>query len=419
MIKQKKAIAPAVIIIIIAVIVIGTGLFLYPYEPSIPPQANETGSTPQGVDNVVDANNLFAFDLYPELNEESKNMFYSPYSISAALAMTYEGARGQTADEIKSVFHFPDTDILRPNFAAIYNELNKENQEYELKTGNALWVQQDYPFLEDYINTVEDYYGGKAAGLDFIQETEKSRQTINTFIEEQTNNKIKDLIPEGSLGPMTRLVLTNAIYFKGTWVWEFDESYTEDRDFKITSDNIVQVPTMFMDPDKALFNYAELEDLEILEMPYKGDELSMLIILPKEDLASIESNLTLENLENWKSQMQETKLGAIYLPKFEFKTKYFMKENLINLGMPTAFDPGKADFSGMTQVEKLFIDFVIHQAYVKVDEKGTEAAAAVAVAGIAAVSLPIVFNIDHPFIFLIQDTETGNILFLGKVVDPR
>jgi len=408
-------------------------LFLFPYQPDQPPRTDDTGSTQQGIQDVTDANNKFAFDLYSEMDKsEDGNIFYSPYSISAALAMTYEGAKGQTADEMKSVFHFPEKSILRPNFAAIYNNINKGAEDYELRTGNALWVQQDYPFLEDYTSRVEKYYGGKAANLNFVEETEKSRQTINSFIEEQTNNKIKDLIPVGFLDPITRLVLTNAIYFKGIWEWEFDKSDTREEDFKVFPDNIVKTPMMNMKPDKARFNYADLEELQLLELLYKGEDISMLILLPKqgEDYDSetgevITSNYTLEDIElssekliEYKSQMQETKLDSISLPKFEFDTKYFMKETLSALGMPTAFSED-ADFSGMTGERDLFISFVIHQAYVKVDEKGTEAAAATAVGmELTAVMPRNVFRADHPFVFIIQEKETGNILFLGRVVDP-
>ncbi len=395
-------------------------LFLFPYEPKQPPKADDTGSTQQGIQEVVNANNKFAFDLYSELSKsENENIFYSPYSVSAAFAMTYEGAKGQTADEIKSVFKFPESSILRPNFAAIYNDINKGVRDYELRTGNALWVQQDYPFLENYTNKVERYYGGKAANLDFVGETEKSRQTINSFIEEQTNKKIKNLIPQDFLSVLTRLVLTNAIYFKGTWKWQFDVSNTREQDFKITPANIVKTPMMYMDNDKVKFNYADLENLQILELPYKGEEISMLILLPTENLAAIEPSLTAEKLEEWKNKMQETKLDAIYLPKFEFETKYTLNENLKALGMPTAFDAEKADFSGMTTAEKVFISFVIHQAYVKVDEKGTEAAAATAVVIDRTSFTPRnIFRADRPFIFIIQQKDTGNILFIGKVVDP-
>ena len=383
------------------------------------PLVDDTSSTKQGIQMVVDANNKFAFDLYSQLNKTEKgNIFYSPYSISAALAMTYEGAKGQTADEIKSVFHFPEDNILRPNFAAIYNDINSNVKDYELKTGNALWVQQDFPLLSDYIARVEKYYGGKATNLDFINESEKSRQTINSFIEEQTNSKIKDLIPPDFINKMTRLVLTNAIYFKGTWQWEFDKTNTQNEDFEITPNNIIKVQMMNMRPEKASFNYADTEDAQILELPYKGNKISMLVILPTKDLASIESSLTLEKLNEYKSKMKETKLDSISLPKFEFDSKYFLKDTLSTLGMPTAFLE-IADFSGITGKKDLYIDSVIHQAYVKVDEQGTEAAGATAVGMTMTAIMPRnFFRADHPFIFLIQEKDTGNILFFGRVVNP-
>ncbi len=432
---NKKALAPiGIALITLAVVATAAALFLYPYEPKQPPKADDTGWTQQGVQEVVNANNQFAFDLYSELTKsETGNIFYSPYSISAALAMTYEGAKGQTADEIKSVFHFPENSILRPNFAKIYNDINEANNAYELRTGNALWIQKDYPLLEDYTSRVEKYYGGKAANVDFVRETDKSRKTINSFIEKQTNNKIKDLLPPDSLNPLTRLVITNAIYFKGTWEWEFDKKKTREMDFHVTPTKTVKTPMMYTEP-KARFKYADLENLQILELPYKGKKISMLILLPKQGegydfkthkrttynytLDDIEKDLTAEKLEEWKNQMQETNLDAIYIPKFEFETKYFMKNTLSALGMPTAFT-GDADFSGMTGNRDLFISFVVHQAYIKVDEKGTEAAAATAVGMKATALMPRkIFRADHPFIFIIQEKETGNILFLGRVTDP-
>jgi len=433
---MRKLLIAGIVILMIAIVTATVALFLFPYQPNQPSQTDDTGSTQQGIQEVVNANNQFAFDLYSELyKSEQGNVFYSPYSISAALAMTYEGAKGQTADEMKSVFHFPESKILRPNFAAVYNEINKQDKNYKLSTGNALWVQKDYPFLEDYIKRVENYYGGKAAGLDFIQETEKSRQTINTFIEEQTNDKIKDLIAPGVLNPMTRMVLTNAIYFKGTWEWGFDKSDTRDMDFKITKDNIIKTPMMYMNNDKASFNYADIGELQILELPYKDNEISMLILLPKQgvdydmetgeeiilDYTLEDIELTTENLNSWKSEMQDDmgRLDSIYLPKFEFDTKYGLNQVLTQLGMPTAFNEMKADFSGMTQKEQLFISNVIHQAYVKVDEKGTEAAAATAVVMEASgIGSSNIFKADHPFIFIIQEKETGNVLFMGRMINP-
>src|SRR3989338_7114029 len=193
---NKKILTIGIALLMVAIVTATAVLFLFPYEPKQPPKVDDVGSTPQGMEEVVNANNRFAFELYSELDKsEKENIFYSPYSISAALAMTYEGAKGQTANEMKSVFHFPEGNILRPNFAAIYNDVNKGAKDYELRTGNALWVQQDFPLLSDFTSRVEKYYGGKAANLDFVNEGEKSRQTINSFIGEQTNDKIKDLIP--------------------------------------------------------------------------------------------------------------------------------------------------------------------------------------------------------------------------------
>ncbi|MBN2198116.1 serpin family protein [Candidatus Wolfebacteria bacterium] len=420
----KKNLLIILIIILFLATAVAVGLFIFPYQPDKPPHAEDVGSTVQGISEVVDANNKFAFDLYSELNNSEKgNIFYSPYSIFSALAMTYEGAKNQTASEMKSVFHFPENEILRPNFAKIYNDINENANDYDLKIGNALWAQQNFYFLEDYMDRVEKYYGGKAVNVDFANKTEETRQTINSFIEEQTKNKIKNLIPKGALDLTTRLVLTNAVYFKGDWEWQFDIKETFESDFKITPDNIIKTEMMNMKPgiDEAKFNYLDNGDLQVLELPYKGDKISMLILLPTENLDVVESNLTFEKINEYKSQMKETKLDLISLPKFEFETKYFMKETLSNLGMSSAFSFQDADFSGMTGKKDLFIGFVIHQAYIKVDEKGTEAAAATAV-GMNLTSMPnfrTVFKADHPFLFMIQEKQTGNILFLGKVVNPN
>ncbi|MCD6381601.1 MAG: serpin family protein [Candidatus Aenigmarchaeota archaeon] len=408
------------IAILLVIAVGGASLFFFPYNPLQPPKADDTGSTSEGVQQVVNANNKFAFELYKQLSDEEGNLFFSPYSISSALAITYEGAREKTADEIKNVFHFTDYDILRPNFAAIYNEINKGYRDYTLRAGNALWIQKDFPLLENYTTTVERYYGAKAANLDFVNEPEKSRQTINSFIEKQTNGKIEDLIPKDFITSSTGIVITNAIYFKGTWKVEFDPKETKEMDFHMDSNKAIKVQMMHMKPNEKTFNYTETEDVQILELPYKGDDISMLIILPKfGKLSEIEKKLTIEKLKEWKSKMRETELSEIYLPKFEIETKYFLEDTLPDMGMPTAFSPD-ADFSGMTGRRDLFISHVIHQAYVKVYEKGTEAAAATAVIFEKSMPAPeIIFKADHPFIFIIQQKSTGNILFIGRVVEPK
>jgi serpin B len=388
--------------------------------PSVP-AVDDSQATTEGLGAVVNANNQFALELYSKLNEKDDgNIFFSPYSISTALAMTYEGAKGQTADEMQKVFHFPeDANVRRPAFAKIYNLLNSGSKDYKLNTANALWAQKDYAFLPEYLGLVEKYYGGRTTNLDFIGETEKSRQIINTWVEEQTNDKIKDIIPPGTLSSLTRLVLTNAIYFKGTWVKEFEKSKTKEQNFKVSADKNVQVPMMRRTDKDAKFNYYENEELQVLEMLYKGEELSMLVLLPKDDnLQKLEDSLTLEKIAEWKNGLSERKID-VYMPKFTFETKYFMANTLAEMGMPIAFSPEQADFSGMTGNRNLFISAVIHQAFVEVNEEGTEAAAAtIVVMGKTSAGPMDYFRADHPFIFIIQERETGSILFIGRVVDP-
>jgi len=385
------------------------------------PTANAKGSSPRGIKAVVAANNGFAFDLYSELAKSEKgNIFYSPYSISAALAMTYEGARGKTAAEMKSVFHFPKKSVLRPNFAALFNGLTKTSNKYRLQTGNALWVQKQFPLLKKFTKSVRTFFGGKAKNLDFVNKTEQSRRTINRYIASQTNNKIKNLIPARSLDSTSRFVLTNAIYFKGAWRWEFDPRLTYQGDFTVAHDNVVKTPMMFMSSSEVAFNYAANSKLQILELPYKGNKVSMLLLLPQRDLGSIKSYLTARRLNKLKAQMRPTLMDWIALPKFEFDCKYQqLDRTLAGMGMPSAFS-ARADFSGMNGKRNLFIRFIIHQAYVKVDEKGTEATGATAVGGnLTAIEIPKIFNANHPFVFVIQDKTTGNILFLGKVANPK
>ncbi|MBN2015078.1 MAG: serpin family protein [Candidatus Altiarchaeota archaeon] len=384
-------------------------------------QENRDNTTSSSASGVVEANNRFAFELYSEYKSQEGNVFFSPYSISSALAMTYEGARGETAEEIQAVFHFPENDSgRRQGFSAANAEINREGKAYALSTANALWAQRDFVFLPEYFKVVEEYYSGKATNLDFVLETEKSRMTINSWVEEHTNDKIKDLIPSGAITPLTRLVLTNAIYFKGTWVKQFNESLTEERDFRVGGEKTVKVDMMSMFMED--FNYTETADAQILELPYSGGELSMLILLPKDDdITSLEESLSAEKLSAWRKALREEKIDELYLPRFKFETKYFMAETLKAMGMLTAFSY-EADFSGMDGKRDLYISSVIHQAFVGVNEEGTEAAAATAVImTLSATPEPqerIIFNADHPFIFIIQQKSSGNILFLGRVSDP-
>ena len=376
----------------------------------------------QEINSVIKANNQFAFDLYSKYRSKEGNVFYSPYSISSALAMTYEGARGTTAEEMRAVFHFPqDASIRRDSFLKINQQINKKDKKYALSTANALWAQKDYKFLDDYFSLVDQYYGGKVTNMDFVNETEQSRLTINSWVEEQTKDKIKNLIPPGLITPNIALVLTNAIYFKGFWFKQFNKKNTKKEEFRISPDNKIKTQMMRLSGKEAKFNYAETENLQILELPYEGNDLSMLILLPREDdLKVVEGSLSSEKLSEWKGFLRKEQVN-IYFPKFKFETKCFMAQDLKEMGMQTAFGGG-ADFSGMTGTRDLFISEVIHQAFVDVNEEGTEAAAATAVImreGMFSEPKPIkIFKADHPFIFIIQDRETGNILFMGRVSDP-
>ena len=416
-----------IIFILAAIIVVAGGTTLYYFRnqeptPEPTPVAEDKEATPAGINAAISANNQFALDLYFELKESEGNIFFSPYSISTALAMAYEGARGKTADEMQSVFRFPTNGNLRKSaFAAIHNQLNKPDAKYKLSIANALWAQNDYKFLDEYLTTLQQYYAGKAANVDFKNSTEEVRKTINKWVEDKTNNKNKDLFPQGSLDNMTRLVLTNAIYFKGTWVKQFEKSQTRDEDFRVSSVNTIKVPMMRRTDKNAKFNYMETDNLQILEMPYEGEKLSMIVLLPKNDnLSSLENSLFLDKINDWKNKLWEQRVD-VFMPKFTFDTKYFMNETLARMGMPTAFTRDSANFSGMDGTQNLFIQKVIHQAFVDVNEEGTEAAAATGVSmGITSVGptqIPV-FRADHPFIFVIQDRENGNILFLGRVANP-
>ncbi len=379
-------------------------------------------------DDVVEANTLFAYDLYHTLKSDEQyadqNIFFSPYSISTALALTYEGAKGTTAEEIRSVFHFPADDTTRQEgYKNLIAGLNSPDAAYSLSTANALWAEETYPFLPAYIETAQQYYAAEVRNMDFISAPEESRQTINGWVEDQTEDRIKDLIPAGAITPLTRLVITNAIYFKGTWVLQFDENKTQKATFRMEGDESVMVDMMQRTDDEAFYSYAETEDLQVLRMPYEhesGKALSMLVLLPEDnDITTAESVLGTEELADAISSMEKKRV-EVFFPKFTLETTYFLPETLGAMGMPTAFS-SDADFSGMDGTRNLFITDVIHKAFVDVNEEGTEAAAATGVIMGRGVSVekPVpVFRADHPFIFLITDDETGNLLFMGRMSDP-
>jgi serpin B len=379
-------------------------------------RADDSGWSRAGLADISGATNQFALEMYANLSGDGGNVFFSPYSMEAAFAMLYEGARNRTADEIRSVFHFTQDDQLRrASFARMYNAYNPEDPQYVLSTANAVWVQNNSRVLAGYIDTLARYYMASARNVDFLNATEQARQTINGWVAAKTAGRITDLFPSGSLDSLTRLALTNAIYFKGEWVNGFDGSLTRTADFHVDANRTVPVRMMTTSwKDEAKFGFADTLGLQMIRLPYKGDRLSMLVILPTRlSMSEVEGMLSPENLTIWRHELR-TEEVRVQLPKFSFKSTYDLKPVLARMGMPSAFEG--TDFSGIDGSDDLFVQSAVHQAYIRVNEQGTEAAAATGI-GVAA-GVPPYFTADHPFIFLIQDDETGNILFMGKVADP-
>lgn len=376
------------------------------------------------VGKVVADNNQFALELYAKLAAKDGNLFYSPYSISTALGMTYAGARGQTAEQMAKALRYTlAEDKLHAAFAALINQQNGvgAKRAYKLNVANRLWGQAGSAFRPDFLQLVQKNYGAGLQELDFIRASEPSRVTINDWIDKQTQGKIKDLIPQGAIDLDTRLVLTNAIYFKAAWMDEFFAGATKKADFWTTPTSKVQAMMMHR---KADYSFVDGETAQLLELPYEQNDLSMLVILPrkKDGLKDLELKLTAANLDAW---LKSKKLYEVdvKLPKFKFTSQFSLKQTLADMGMPIAFTRA-ADFSGMTSQEKLMISDVIHKAFVDVHEKGTEAAAATAVImkTLSAPIRPIVpsanFHADHPFVFVIRDNRSGGILFAGRVANP-
>jgi len=370
---------------------------------------------------VVKGNTAFALRMHQELSSKEGNLFFSPYSISSALGMTYAGARNNTEKEIKQVLHFPgEPGALCRSFGELQEGLNlvQKAGKIKLSIANAIWYERSYKFLPSFIDVVQNDYRSKIAQADFVGNAEAERKVINTWVEKQTNDKIKDLIPSGVLNSLTRMVLVNAIYFKGDWASQFKEINTRELDFNVTAKEKVKAKMMYQQED---FRVAEDENTQVLEMMYKGDRLSMLVLLPKQknEISKLEKTLTAEKLRGLISKLRKTKVQVTF-PKFKIETGYDLVPPFMKLGMKDVFN-SKSDFSGMDGAKDLYISAILHKAFVEVDEKGTEAAAATAV----VMSLKSVapryprFNADHPFLFLIRDNVTGSILFMGRMVNPN
>jgi serpin B len=372
---------------------------------------------------VAEGNNAFAVDLYGQLRKQDGNLFFSPESISTAFAMAYAGARGTTAPQMATALHFTlPPDRLHPAMGALLTSLNAAHPGYQLHVADALWAEKDATFLDDFIKLTSTNYGAGFNRVDFKNAPDAVRQTINQWVEQKTEDKIKDLIPPGALSPATRLVLTNAIYFKGDWETKFDKASTQDEDFHLSATQTAKTPLMHL---TAKFAYFKGGTFQALAVPYKSGELSMVVLLPNDvaGLPALEQSLTTANLKQWLTQLNIGPKVILTLPKFKMTKEFELSNALGALGMAQAFQPSAADFSGITGKRDFWISSAIHKAFIDVNEEGTEAAAATAIV-ITAMAMarpqpPVIFRADHPFIFLIRDNRSGAILFMGRVTDPN
>jgi serpin B len=377
-------------------------------------------------DSLIDENNAFALDLYQSLRARDGNLIYSPYSISLALAMTYAGARGETEAQMAQTLHFLPQDKLHAALNALDLELaqrgtagSNDSTPLQLNIANAVWAEQTFPFLQTYLDVLAQNYGAGIQLADFINQYEAVRKEINGWVSDETNDKIRDLLPEGVLKPSTRMVLVNAIYFKADWRTPFDPNNTHEAPFHLLDGSEVQVN--MMSESLSGVPYVQGAGYQAIGLPYQGDTAEMVILVPDEGrFEEFESTLDAQKLDEILGSMQPGGGLQLELPKFSFTTDFSLKEQLTTLGMPDAFAPDRADFSGMTGQRDLYIDNVLHKAFVAVDEKGTEAAAAtVVIMDLASVMLPdVTLTVDRPFIFLMRDLPSGQILFVGRVLNP-
>ncbi|MFA5400972.1 MAG: serpin family protein [Dehalococcoidia bacterium] len=374
---------------------------------------------------LVDGNNMFALDLYRALKGTQGNLFYSPYSISQALAMTYAGARDTTEKEMAATLHFTlPQNSLHPAFNSLDQQLKtrgqgakgKDDKGFRLNIVNAIWGQTGYHFLAEYLDILAQNYSAGLRLLDFRTEPETCRQTINKWVEDQTEQRIKDLLKEGDIETSTRLVLTNAIYFNAAWANSFEKNLTRPASFHLLDGSTVEVPMM---RQSERMGYTAGEGYQAVSLPYDGGELEMVVMLPDQGkFAEFEQSLDAVKVKSIIESIAPAQV-SLRFPRFKIESEFGLGDALYHMGMPTAFT-SLADFSGMTGNRELVISRVIHKAFVEVDEVGTEAAAATAVV-MRATAMPVEpmeVTVDRPFIFVIRDIQTGSVIFIGRVVNP-
>lgn len=385
--------------------------------------ASPSNTIPQEIRTLSLDNQAFAIDLYAQLRMNEGNLLFSPYSISSALAMSYVGAVGNTAREMAHVLHFslPD-DLLHRSFQTMNDALTSREREIDtldLNIANALWGQQGFPFQEVFVDLVRTHYRGHLHPLDFERDTQGAREEINRWVARETNERIEELIAPGVLTTDTRLVLTNAIHFKAAWATPFYEGATSNRPFTLLSGDQLMVPTM---QTQATFGYVTADTYQAVALPYQGRALSLVAVLPNEGgFSAFEKSLDAALLEQITTNLSSTRL-RLYFPKFTFTSDFDLTSTLASLGMQDAFRPGTANFSRIDGSRELFIGAVVHEAFIAVDEEGTEVAAATAIEmGVtsAPVEPPREVRFDRPFVFFIYDHETEALLFLGRVVNPQ
>ena len=389
--------------------------------PALAPAAD----SPVIVEKLVKDNTVFAIELYKKLCSETGNISISPYSISASLAMACAGARGNTQKQMTETLRFSvEPKNVQPAFESLRLILDKleGNGGVSLNVANSLWPQKGYDIFPEYKDLLKTYYGASTISLDYKSQPGEAIKTINEWVEGRTQGRIKDIITPDAINPNTKMVLTNAICFKGDWEEKFDDDLTEDSKFFISSDNSTEIQMM---KHTGMFKYADIESLQILEIPYAGNELSMIAILPKdtEGIRALERNISSENLNIWKAKMGSTKVLA-HIPRFKILSSFDLSDALVSMGMIDAFNSRDANFNGIAprNDDPLFLSTVIHKAFVEVNEEGTQASAATSMIATDEISLNDaqipVFQADHPFIFLIQENQTGSILFMGRVSEP-
>lgn len=373
------------------------------------------------IKNIARDNTLFALDLYNQLKMTDGNLFFSPFSIFTALAMTWAGARENTAVQMAETLHFTEKPAqFHRAIGDLISQLNAVQKEtdVELSIANAIWAQKGYQFLDEFFRIVQQSYQADLKQVDFSSAAESARQAINAWVGQQTNEKIKDLLPPKVLNALTRLVLVNAIYFKGFWDNQFKSRDTREMEFWLLTEVAVKVPMMHQEHQ---FGYWENDWLQIMEMPYKEESLSLIVLLPKEKtgITDLEQKLNFENMMAWQSRLRKRKV-IVFFPKFKIESEFSLGQTLALMGMPDAFDHELADFSAMVGQKELYISAVIHKAFLEVNEEGSEAAAATGVVvGVTSIApSPPIFKADHPFVFFIRDNKSQSILFLGRVLNP-